>query len=129
MDSDGDLRNAPAEAENDRSTALAPSGLRAVKEVVHVPMDKMRRSSAEVSKIGSNTFGQRNEEDVLGDKTQGYLRLTASKNSLPSVTLARQVERRRRGVHRQISTIMGCLPPKVHFCGVPELNTHNCDAL
>ncbi len=31
MDGDGDLRNAPAAAENGRSTASAPSGLRAVK--------------------------------------------------------------------------------------------------
>uniref|UniRef100_A0A0D3HUK1 Uncharacterized protein n=1 Tax=Oryza barthii TaxID=65489 RepID=A0A0D3HUK1_9ORYZ len=98
-----------------------------VEEVVHVPMDKMRRSLPEVSKIGSNTFGQRNEEGVLGDKAQGYLRPTVSKSSLSSATSARQVERRRRGVHQQISTFIGSLPPKVHFRGVPELNIHNCD--
>jgi hypothetical protein len=32
---------------------------------------------------------------------------------------------RRRGVYRQISTIMGCL----HFRGVSELKPHNCDVL
>ncbi len=92
-----------------------------------------RRSSPPPSSYNARFTGTACEwsqtEWIRGDKAQGYLRPTASKNSLPSATSARQVYARRRGVHQQITTIMGCLSPKLHFHGVPELNTHNRDVL